>query len=96
MYTLRLYEDRFAPGAKNLRDLEAQHSIAYVHEGSITVSGHLLKKDTAAYSKDVTTIEVGPGGARVWRWELVRTVEPAKVSPCARAASSRPRPCVPP
>ncbi len=76
MYTLRLYEDRFVPGAKSLRDLEAQHSIVYVYEGSVTVNGQVVKKDTAAYSKDVATIEAGPGGAWVWRWELVRTAEP--------------------
>ena len=76
MYTLRLYEDRFAPGAKSSRDLEAQHSIAYVYEGSITVNGQVLKKDMAAYSKDIATVEAGLSGARVWRWELVRTVSP--------------------
>jgi hypothetical protein len=76
MYTLRLYEDRLAPGAKSLRDLEAQHSIMYVYEGSLAVNGKLFKKDTAVYNKDVATIEVGPGGAWIWRWELVRTVEP--------------------
>jgi hypothetical protein len=76
MYTLRLYEDRFAPGAKSLVDLEAQHSIVYVYQGSLAVNGQALQRDTAAYSKDVTTIEVAPGGALSWRWELVRTVEP--------------------
>jgi hypothetical protein len=76
MYTLRLYEDRFSPSAKILRDLEAQHSIVYLYEGSLTVNGQLLKKDTAVYSKDVSTIEVGASGAWIWRWELVRTVEP--------------------
>ncbi len=76
MYTLRLYEDQFAPGAKSVRDLEAQHSIVYVYEGSLTISAQMLRKDTAAYNKDVVTIEGGPSGALVWRWELVRTVEP--------------------
>jgi hypothetical protein len=76
MYTLRLYEDRFAPGAKSLVDLESQHSIVYVYQGSLTVNGKVLQKDTAVYSKDVAAIEVGPGGALSWRWELVRTVEP--------------------
>jgi hypothetical protein len=76
MYTLRLYEDHFALGAKNLGDLEAQHSIVYVYEGSVMVNGQLLKKDTAVYSKDVTTMEAEADRARIWRWELVRTVEP--------------------
>ena len=76
MYTLRLYQDHFGPNTKTITDLEAQHSIVYIHEGSATVNGQLLKEDTAVYSRDVTTIEAGPNGAQVWRWELVRTGEP--------------------
>ena len=76
MYTLRLYQDHFGPNAKSIPDLEAQHSIVYIHEGSATVNGQFLKKDTAIYSRDGTTIEAGPNGVWVWRWELVRTSEP--------------------
>lgn len=76
MYTLRLYHDRFGPNAKTIPDLEAQHSIVYIYEGSATVNGLLLKEDTAVYSQEVTTIEAGPNGVWVWRWELVRTSEP--------------------
>ena len=76
MYTLRLYEDRFAQGARSLVDLEAQHSMVYVYQGSLVVNGQVLQKDMSVYIKDVTTIEVGPGGAWGWRWVLVRTVEP--------------------
>ena len=80
MYTLRLYEDRFAQGARSLVDLEAQHSMVYVYQGSLAVNGQVLQKDMSVYSKDVTTIEVGPGGSLSWRWELVRTVEPNNVA----------------
>ena len=76
MYTLRLYHDGFGPNAKTIPDLEAQHSIVYLHEGFAAVNGQALHKDTAVYSPNVTTIEAGPDGARVWRWELVRTSEP--------------------
>ena len=76
MYTLRLYHDYFGPNAKTTSDLEAQHSNLYVYEGSAVVNGHLLKRDTAVYSRDVTTIEAGPEGAQIWRWELVRTTDP--------------------
>lgn len=76
MYTLRLYQDRFGPNTKTIPDLEAQHSIVYLHEGSATVNGQLVKEDTAVYSPDVTLIEVGPNGAEIWRWELGRTDEP--------------------
>jgi hypothetical protein len=76
MYTLRLYHDRFASNTKTIPDLEAQHSIVYVYEGSATVNGQLLKKDTAVYNRDTAIIEAGPKGAWVWRWELVRTNEP--------------------
>jgi len=76
MYTLRLYHDRFGPNTKTIPDLEAQHSIVYIYKGSATVNGQLLKEDAAVYSQDVTTIQAGPNGAWVWRWDLVRTSEP--------------------
>ena len=50
--------------------------MVYIYQGTADVNGQLLEKDTAVYSPDVTTIEAGPNGARVWRWELVRTSEP--------------------
>jgi hypothetical protein len=76
MYTLRLYHDRFVPNTKTNPDLEAQHSIVYIYEGSATVNGQHLKKDMAVYSKDVSMIEAGIDGALIWRWDLVRTSEP--------------------
>lgn len=76
MYTLRLYEDAYAPGAKPAADLKAQHSNIYVFEGSAAVNGALLERDGAAYARDVTRIEPGPQGAVVWRWELLPTMEP--------------------
>ena len=76
MYTLRLYHDRFGSNARTISDLEAQHSMVYLFEGSATVNGQLLQKDTASYCPDVTAIQAGPHGARVWRWELKRTSEP--------------------
>jgi hypothetical protein len=76
MYTLRLYHDWFGPNARTIPDLEGQHSIVYIYQGSAAVNGRLHQRDTAAYSPDVTAIEAGPDGARVWRWELVRTSEP--------------------
>jgi hypothetical protein len=76
MYTLRLYHDHFHPSAESIPDLEAQHSIIYIYNGSATVNGQPAKKDSAIYSPDVTTIKAGPKGAQIWRWNLVRTSEP--------------------
>jgi hypothetical protein len=76
MYTLRLYHDRYAPGARLNADLKAQHSNVYVVDGSATINGSPLKRDEAAYAKDVLRIEPGPEGAEVWRWDLVRASEP--------------------
>jgi hypothetical protein len=76
MYTLRLYHDRYAPGSKPNADLKAQHSNVYVFDGSATINGSLLKRDEAAYAKDVLQIEAGPQDAVVWRWDLVRSSEP--------------------
>ncbi len=76
MYTLRLYHDAYAPDSLTADDLEAQHSIAYVLKGSVTVNGQALSADQAMYVKDVAAVEAGPEGATVWRWELVRTDDP--------------------
>ncbi len=76
MYTLRLYHDTYAPDSMTADDLEAQHSIAYVLQGSATINGQALAADQAVYVKDVAAVEAGPEGATVWRWELVRTDDP--------------------
>ena len=76
MYTLRLYHDHLNANAKCMPDLQAQHSIAYVYEGSANINGQAIEKDTAAYGRDVTAIKAGANGAQIWRWELVRTTEP--------------------
>jgi hypothetical protein len=80
LYTLRLYHDYFAPESATAEDLEAQHSIAYVLNGSATINGEAVGQDKAVYCKDVTAIEAGPDGAVVWRWELVRTEEPNNIA----------------
>ncbi len=76
MYTLRLYHDWFEPHAQTAPDLEAQHSLVYIYQGTAQVNGQWLEKDKAVYSQDVITIKAGSGGATVWRWEIVRTTEP--------------------
>jgi hypothetical protein len=73
MFTLRQYQDRLPPAAVARPDLEAQHGLVYVYKGSATVNGRLLEEDTGGYYRDVATVEAGPAGAVVWRWELVRT-----------------------
>jgi hypothetical protein len=73
VFTLRLYHDAFGPNSRTAQDLEAQHSIAYVLGGSVTVNGKKLEQDSAVYCKDVSSVEAGAGGAVLWRWELVRT-----------------------
>ena len=80
MYTLRLYHDRFAPKATMIQDLEAQHSIAYVFEGSAKINGKEVQADSVVYHKDVVTIEAGSDGGWIWRWELVRTEQANNLS----------------
>jgi len=88
VYTLRLYHDVYAPHARAIPDLEAQHSIDYVLSGEMTVNGQTVSHDTALYWKDVATVEAGPEGAIVWRWELVRTETPNNLA-CGDGVSSR-------
>ena len=45
-------------------------------DGSVIINGQPIEKDNAAYCKDVASVAAGPGGAVVWRWELVRTPAP--------------------
>jgi hypothetical protein len=63
-----------------IQDLEAQHSIAYVFEGSAKINGKEVRADSAVYHKDVVTIEAGADGAWIWRWELVRTEQANNLS----------------
>ena len=76
MYTLRLYHDRLDADAISTPDLQAQHSILYIYEGSAVINEELVKKDAAAYCRDVAQLTAGPNGAEVWRWDLVRTAQP--------------------
>jgi hypothetical protein len=80
VYTLRLYHDSYAPDSRTAEDLEAQHGIAYVLKGSATINGEAVVQDKAVYCKDVASVEAGPEGAVVWRWELVRTEEPNNIA----------------
>ncbi len=90
MYTLRLYHDSYAPDSVTEEDLEAQHSIAYVLKGRPNINGQTVERDTAVYCRDVTSVEAGPDGAVIWRWELVRTDEPNNVA-WGDGVASRPR-----
>jgi len=76
MYTLRLYHDHYSAGSKSTPGLQAQHSIAYVYQGSVEINGEMVEKDTAVYCRDVMAISATTDGAQVWRWDLVRTSEP--------------------
>ena len=80
LFTLRLYHDSYAPGSAAAEDLEAQHSIAYVLKGSATIDGDVVEQDEAVYCKDVASVQAGPEGAVVWRWELVRAEEPNNIA----------------
>jgi hypothetical protein len=80
VYTLRLYHDTYAPGSATTAALEAQHSIAYVLKGNAAINDDWLEADQARYCKDVFTVQAGPAGATVWRWELVRTEAPNDIA----------------
>ena len=78
MYSLKLYYDKLAPGAK-IEYIEAQHSICYTAEGSVVLNSVELSADEALYCSDYLTAHAGPGGAEIWRWELERTEKPANL-----------------
>ena len=76
MFSLKLYHDVLTANTRTFPDLQAQHSIIYIYEGSAVINGKTVKKDNTIYCQDVAAIEAGQNGAQVWRWELVRTAEP--------------------
>lgn len=72
MYSLKLYHETLAPGAK-MDYIASQHTLYYVFDGSVTVNGNEMKKDEASYFPDYIDVKAGPQGATIWRWELERT-----------------------
>lgn len=70
-HLLILYRDELAPNAEVKPALEAQHSHIFVWKGSATITGELVKADTAVYRQDFASIKAGKDGAVLLRWELV-------------------------
>ncbi|MGI6072800.1 MAG: hypothetical protein ACOX75_07350 [Lachnospiraceae bacterium] len=74
MYSLKLYYDTLAPGAK-AEYIEAQHSVCYVLTGSAVINDQKVGADECVYCQDYVLEEAGPEGCVIWRWELERTAE---------------------
>jgi hypothetical protein len=55
------------PDSRTAQDLEAQHSIAYVLNGSATVNGNALEQDSAAYCKGALPLSRPAGTGRSCR-----------------------------
>lgn len=71
MLELRMYRDRFAPGAQLAMPLKAAHRIVYCFRGDATTLGDkALAADAGQYSKAAMPIVAGGDGAEIWRWEI--------------------------
>ena len=62
--------------SRTAEDLEAQHSIAYVLKGSARSTARRSAARRSRLLQGRGLGRSGPGGAAVWRWELVRTDAP--------------------
>ncbi len=68
---LRMFRDRFAPGAELVPPLKAAHRIIYAFAGAATALGDKpLASDQALYAKSALPLVAGPEGAIIWRWEI--------------------------
>ena len=75
MFHLRLFDDVYPPGAAVTATRPAPHSILYVFAGSAAIAGSPLTQQEAGYFRDDLSVEAGPAGATIWRWELVERTE---------------------
>jgi len=68
---LRMYRDRYLPGARLAMPLKAAHRIVYAFQGAATVLGDkALGLDEGLYAKAALPAVAGPDGAEIWRWEI--------------------------
>lgn len=88
MHQLRLFHDTYAPGAEHASSGPAPHTISYVYRGSATIAGTALDEAGAVYFSDHGPVQAGPGGATVWRWELVDRTAPFGIATGAGVRST--------
>lgn len=78
-YTLRLFEDTIKASSDFLAPLDAENRVLYVVEGDVAVAERGMTKNLAANNTwsgaGSCSIRSGAEGARLWRWELLRTPE---------------------
>jgi hypothetical protein len=70
-WALRLVEDQLAGGAAVALPADDVNRIAYVVHGGIEAGGAALTDDTAWHGRGAATLQAGPEGAALWRFELV-------------------------
>ena len=75
MYSLRLFHDRLPRGA-DPGQIEVQHAIYYVLEGSAEINGQKIEKDKAVYAMDIASVKTPEQEAVIWRFELTPTDAP--------------------
>jgi hypothetical protein len=70
-WALRLVEDQLAGGGTVALPADGVNRIAYVVHGGIEAGGAGFTDDTAWHGRGAATLQAGPGGAALWRFELV-------------------------
>ncbi len=76
-FTLRLYEDRLGARAAPEAPLPPLNRVLYLRDGMASVASYYaaatLTENSAWYSSREETVNAGPDGARILRYELVRS-----------------------
>ena len=76
-YALQLLEDRLAGDGEVLPPLLPRNRVIYVVEGDVTITmdeqAREFTQNSAWFGAGPCSVRAGSQGARLWRWELVRT-----------------------
>lgn len=70
-HELRLVEDSLPDGARFALPADGVNRVLHVVNGGITVDGTAFAADSAWHGRGAATVEAGPEGATIWRFELV-------------------------
>jgi hypothetical protein len=62
--------------------------MCYVHKGDVSIGEKPLNRGEAGYFRDFSSVEAGPTGATVWRWELVDRDQPLGIIHAVGARSA--------
>lgn len=85
---LCLLEESAPPGVRETLRLGSCNRVIYVIDGSLAIDGEAVATDHAIFSSATMTLDLGNGGARWLRWELLNHSEPPATAQLAGVLST--------